>query len=265
MLIGLMSAQLKIPPEQIERETPFDEFGLDSISLTSFGNALYERYGLTLSPTVFFEVPTIASLSAYLVREHGAQLAPTLEPIAATNAILPGQANIRGPLGRVVYPRRQRRLPDTGSVDAGENGLSAQCAPTTMYSNSRVDYTETLRSQNLVHADRLQLPDFLDSKAVDAARSLPLASGSSRGTPLLTGANGFIGRFLALSLLDQLPKEGRLYCMVRADANDTATKRLVDSFASTPELARRIATAVQENRITVLAGDLTKALSTCRE
>ncbi|WP_460490243.1 SDR family NAD(P)-dependent oxidoreductase, partial [Bordetella tumbae] len=75
-LTGLMATHLKMPRERLEREASLSEFGFDSITLTSFGNVLNQRYGLTLSPTVFFEAPTIAALTAYLVREHGDVLAP---------------------------------------------------------------------------------------------------------------------------------------------------------------------------------------------
>ncbi|WP_415822575.1 SDR family NAD(P)-dependent oxidoreductase, partial [Bordetella tumbae] len=75
-LTGLMATHLKMARERLERDAPLSEFGFDSITLTSFGNVLNQRYGLTLSPTVFFEAPTIAALTAYLVREHGDVLAP---------------------------------------------------------------------------------------------------------------------------------------------------------------------------------------------
>ena len=45
-------------------------FGIP-ISDTSFGNALNERYGLALSPTMFFEFPTPHGMASYLVREQG--------------------------------------------------------------------------------------------------------------------------------------------------------------------------------------------------
>ena len=71
-LKGLIAAHLKIPQGELDRDTPLKEFGFDSITLTSFGQVLNQRYGLELSPTVFFEAPTIGALAEYLVREHRA-------------------------------------------------------------------------------------------------------------------------------------------------------------------------------------------------
>jgi len=90
-LKGLIAAHLKLPPGELDRDAPLKEFGFDSITLMSFGEALNERYGLELSPTVFFEAATIGALAAYLVREHRAALAgvfePTVEKAAATSLV----------------------------------------------------------------------------------------------------------------------------------------------------------------------------------
>ncbi|HDR9511781.1 TPA: SDR family NAD(P)-dependent oxidoreductase, partial [Burkholderia cepacia] len=74
-LTELVSVHLKIGREELDRDTPLSEFGFDSIALTSFSHTLNARYGLRLSPTVFFEAPTIAALATYLVREHRTELA----------------------------------------------------------------------------------------------------------------------------------------------------------------------------------------------
>ncbi|MGS0740636.1 SDR family NAD(P)-dependent oxidoreductase, partial [Glaciimonas sp. GG7] len=69
-LTGLISGQLNIASEHLEPETPLADFGFDSITLTTFGNTLNSTYGLALSPTIFFEYPSIAKLSSYLLREQ---------------------------------------------------------------------------------------------------------------------------------------------------------------------------------------------------
>ncbi|KAF9396675.1 hypothetical protein CPC16_010246, partial [Podila verticillata] len=83
-LTGLISAQLKIAREELERDTPLSEFGFESITLTEFGNALHQKYGLALSPTIFFEYSTIAALAGYLLREHRAVLAPAFAATVKT-------------------------------------------------------------------------------------------------------------------------------------------------------------------------------------
>ncbi|WP_310027355.1 SDR family NAD(P)-dependent oxidoreductase [Achromobacter deleyi] len=116
-LTGLMAGHLKMARERLERDAPLSEFGFDSISLTSFGNVLNQRYGLTLSPTVFFEAPTIAALTAHLVREHGDVLAPAfaVAPTRQQGASQDGQTARSVERVASVGRRRGRRpLPVSG-------------------------------------------------------------------------------------------------------------------------------------------------------
>jgi polyketide synthase PksN len=73
-LIQLISQQLKVKPADIDVEVELGEFGFDSISLTAFGNTLNKAYGLELSPTIFFEYPSVHRFAEYLVTEHTALL-----------------------------------------------------------------------------------------------------------------------------------------------------------------------------------------------
>ena len=74
-LVGLVSALIKVRPEDIDGDTALSEYGFDSVSLTEFGNAINQRYQLSLQPTIFFEYPTLDGLTGYLLREHPASLA----------------------------------------------------------------------------------------------------------------------------------------------------------------------------------------------
>ncbi len=103
-LTGLVSAQLKIAREELERDTPLSEFGFDSITQIAFGSALHQKYNLDLSPTIFFEYPTIAALAEYLAREYQVVLAPAF---AATAAIRLDHHTVSQPF---TPPRRQRRM-----------------------------------------------------------------------------------------------------------------------------------------------------------
>ncbi|KAF9369093.1 hypothetical protein CPC16_004771, partial [Podila verticillata] len=102
-LTGLISAQLKIAREELERDTPFSEFGYDSITLTGFGIALTQEYSLALSPTIFFEHPTIATLADYLAREYQTVLASAF---AVTAIICPDDSTLSPPF--TSAPRRKR-------------------------------------------------------------------------------------------------------------------------------------------------------------
>ncbi|KAG0279775.1 hypothetical protein BGZ97_009508, partial [Linnemannia gamsii] len=106
-LTGMISAQLKIAREELERDMPFSEFGFDSVMLTGFGNALNQKYSLALSPTIFFEYSTITALAGYLVREHQAQLAPELTATVA--AQLRPEGGAVAPLLPTISQRQRGR------------------------------------------------------------------------------------------------------------------------------------------------------------
>jgi fatty acid CoA ligase FadD9 len=83
-----------------------------------------------------------------------------------------------------------------------------------------------------VHARDLKLGKFIDEKTLAAAPTLPGPSGQVR-TVLLTGATGFLGRFLALEWLERLaPVGGALICLVRAKNLAAAQDRLDKTFDS---------------------------------
>jgi fatty acid CoA ligase FadD9 len=83
-----------------------------------------------------------------------------------------------------------------------------------------------------VHARDLKLDKFIDEKTLAASPTLRQPSGQVR-TVLLTGATGFLGRFLALEWLERLaPVGGKLICLVRAKDLAAAQDRLDRTFDS---------------------------------
>ncbi|HEX7322652.1 MAG TPA: carboxylic acid reductase [Mycobacterium sp.] len=106
-----------------------------------------------------------------------------------------------------------------------------------------------------IRAADLTLDKFLDAATLAAAPTLPPARAEVR-TVLLTGATGFLGRYLALEWLQRLePVGGKLICLVRAKTDDDARDRLDATFDSgDPKLLahyRRLAAGHLE----VIAGD----------
>jgi fatty acid CoA ligase FadD9 len=106
-----------------------------------------------------------------------------------------------------------------------------------------------------VHARDLTLDKFLDEATLAAAPSLPGPNREVR-TVLLTGATGFLGRYLALQWLERMDLvDGKVICLVRAKDDAAARQRLDATFDSgDPKLLEHYR-ALAADRLEVLAGD----------
>ncbi|MFD6162038.1 carboxylic acid reductase [Nocardia sp. NPDC060256] len=102
----------------------------------------------------------------------------------------------------------------------------------------------------------LTLDKFIDARTLAAADTLPHAPVPAQ-TVLLTGANGYLGRFLCLEWLERLDKSGgKLICIVRGSDAAAARKRLDAAFDSgDPKLVTHYQELAARN-LEVLAGDI---------
>jgi fatty acid CoA ligase FadD9 len=160
------------------------------------------------------------------------------------------------PVGLVLDP--------TTSVSAlmrtVDERLSAQ-APT-----RRITFAEVHGADaTIIRAEDLRIDRFVPSRELAAAGSVPMS-----GPPVvvLTGANGFLGRFLLLELLERLaPSHGKVVALVRARDDAAARGRLAASYGrvdpklpvggSDPRLTTRFAELSAEGgRLEVIAADL---------
>jgi fatty acid CoA ligase FadD9 len=112
------------------------------------------------------------------------------------------------------------------------------------------------RDATEVHAADLTLAKFIDSKTLTEAPSRPVATGTPH-TVLLTGANGYLGRFLCLDWLERLSEtDGQLICIVRGTDAEAAMSRLEDVFHSgDPQLLERFQDLAADH-LKVIAGDI---------
>lgn len=74
-LIQMVSALFKVSIHELDVQTELSDYGFDSIALTQFANELNHDFDLDLTPTIFFECPTLHHLTRYLLEHHQAAMA----------------------------------------------------------------------------------------------------------------------------------------------------------------------------------------------
>ncbi|HSS26186.1 MAG TPA: carboxylic acid reductase, partial [Mycobacterium sp.] len=152
------------------------------------------------------------------------------------------------PVGVIIGPASNlRQLADY--IDA-ERGSGAK-RPTSATVHGR-DATQ-------IHASDLTLVKFIDAQTLADAASQPSATGEPH-TVLLTGANGYLGRFLCLDWLQRLSEtDGKLICIVRGSDVQTATKRLEAVFDSGDAQLLAQFRELASERLEVIVGDIGEA------
>ncbi|BBZ01760.1 non-ribosomal peptide synthetase [Mycolicibacterium chitae] len=105
-----------------------------------------------------------------------------------------------------------------------------------------------------VRAGDLKLDKFIDAATLRTATTLPRPTGHVQ-TVLLTGATGFLGRYLLLEWLGKLRRsDDRVICLVRGKSDEDARRRLEATFDTDPTLRRHF-DELAAGRLQVIAGD----------
>jgi fatty acid CoA ligase FadD9 len=111
------------------------------------------------------------------------------------------------------------------------------------------------RDATEVHAGDLTLEKFLDEVTLSAAKSLPGPSREVR-TVLLTGATGFLGRYLALQWLERMSLvDGKVILLVRAKDDAAARQRVDSTFDSGDPGLLEHYRSLAADHLDVFAGD----------
>ncbi|ORA08492.1 carboxylic acid reductase [Mycobacterium asiaticum] len=111
------------------------------------------------------------------------------------------------------------------------------------------------REATEVHASDLTLDKFIDAATLAAAPGLPAPSAQVR-TVLLTGATGFLGRYLALEWLERMQLvDGKVICLVRAKTDASARERLDQVFDSGDPALVAHYRQLAADHLEVIAGD----------
>jgi fatty acid CoA ligase FadD9 len=105
-----------------------------------------------------------------------------------------------------------------------------------------------------IRAVDLDVSVFLDGDTLGRVPVEPPPAISNR--VLLTGATGFLGRFMCLEWLERLSgTNGKLFCLVRAADDAAGRRRLASAFRGDPALERRFA-ALAEDHLEIVVGDV---------
>jgi fatty acid CoA ligase FadD9 len=275
----------EIPRDFIVETTPFTmENGLLTGIHKLARPKLKERYGQRLEQ-LYAELAEsqINELRALRRSGVGAAVLQTISRAAGALLGAGGTSRLRGRAGDL--------RPDAHFTDLGGDSLSALTFANLLHEifhidvpvgvivspatdlSALADYIEAQRQPGAkrptfaavhgqdateIHAHDLTLDNFLDDQTLAAAPTLAPPSGQVR-TVLLTGATGFLGRYLALEWLERLNLVGgTLVCLVRAKDNATARQRLDNAFNSgDPQLLRHYRELAADH-LEVRAGDMTQ-------
>lgn len=110
-----------------------------------------------------------------------------------------------------------------------------------------------------IHAADLTLDKFLDSATLAAAPDAAPPSNDVRSV-LVTGATGFLGRFLCLEWLERMAAvDGKVVAIVRGRSDADAFRRLAEVFDSGDADLKRKFTELADRHLEVLNGDLAEA------
>jgi fatty acid CoA ligase FadD9 len=106
----------------------------------------------------------------------------------------------------------------------------------------------------------LTLERFIDAETLEGAGRLPRRTGQvTPRSVLLTGANGYLGRFMCLDWLERLAVTGgSLVCVVRGRDAEEARRRLEDAFTSGDAGLLSRYRELSAGHLEVLAGDIGK-------
>ena len=108
-------------------------------------------------------------------------------------------------------------------------------------------------------ASDLKISRFFDSTEISQALKLKETNDNRPiKNILLTGGNGFLGKFLTFELLAQtVHSNGKIYCIIRAENDEKAYERIIASFNQSSHELKKQFNLLPKNSLIVLAGDLT--------
>ncbi len=122
-LTELFAQELKMGAGQLNPDTPFQDYGMDSILLAQAWKQINGRLGTRLDPSAVFEHPTLRALAAWLARTQAPILAPLLSGQAAATTPAPSDVHVPAP---IASSRARAAASPRGPADIAVIGLSCR-------------------------------------------------------------------------------------------------------------------------------------------
>jgi fatty acid CoA ligase FadD9 len=110
-----------------------------------------------------------------------------------------------------------------------------------------------------IRADDLQASAFFDADALAASATVAAPASDRTMSVLITGATGFLGRFLCLEWLERLaPVGGKVICLVRGRDADNARRRLEAAFDQGDERLSARFRELASAHLDIVQGDISQ-------
>jgi len=74
-LVTYLSKELSLSPDEVDVTTPFDRYGLSSMTAVLMTGEMEEWLGRTLDPTLPYDYPTIETLAQHLASQPASKKA----------------------------------------------------------------------------------------------------------------------------------------------------------------------------------------------
>ncbi|MFG3445222.1 beta-ketoacyl synthase N-terminal-like domain-containing protein [Bacillus velezensis] len=177
-LTGICCRELRLKPSRFESDTPFQDYGADSIMLAQVSRAIGKRIKADLDPAVLYEYPTVAALAGWLETAYPEIKDAVSKPVQPVIPDVPKQtaAAVIQPSGAaaaqdIAVVGMSCRFPGAESIEAywkllSEGTSAIKRVPKERWKTEKADYAGLLK--NVTHFD----PEFFlipeeDIKAMD--------------------------------------------------------------------------------------------------
>jgi len=123
----LLSRVTKVAADQIDADSPLENYGVDSVMVMAMNDALAQQFGDDLPKTLFFEYQTLDELSGFLQSHYPAQVqalgttAPALAPASPERAVTPANPIAGRPADTAALLPQRHTAPLTAAEQLKQN------------------------------------------------------------------------------------------------------------------------------------------------